>query len=128
MEELLRNADFVSIHVPLTDDTRNLIGEHEFSLMKENSVFVNTSRGGVVDQQALIQALKEGRPAIAALDVTTVEPIKMDDELLTLPNLIITPHIASASVATRTKMANMAVDNLLAGLRGSPLPNCVNLR
>ena len=128
LEELLTNADFVSVHVPLTDETRNLIGEHEFSLMKQNSVFVNTSRGGVVDQQALIQALKEGKPAMAALDVTTVEPIKMDDELLTLPNLIITPHIASASVTTRTKMANMAVDNLLAGLRGSPLPNCVNLQ
>ena len=128
LEELLTRSDFVSLHVPLTSDTRNLIGEREFSLMKQTSVLVNTSRGGVIDQQALIQALKEGRPAMAALDVTTVEPIASNDELLTLPNLIITPHIASASVTTRTKMANMAVDNLLAGLRGDPLPNCVNVR
>ncbi len=126
LDQLLREADFVSLHVPLTNDTRHLIGERELSLMKPTAVLVNTARGPVVDQQALYRFLKEGRIAAAALDVTEVEPIPMNEPLLTLDNVIIAPHIASASVATRTRMASVAADNLLAALRGEEPPNCVN--
>jgi glyoxylate reductase len=126
LDELLREADFVSLHVPLTSDTRHLIGERELSLMKPTAVLVNTARGPVVDQGALYRFLKERRIAAAALDVTEVEPIPMDDPLLTLENVIIAPHIASASVSTRTRMASLAVDNLLAALRGEEPPNCLN--
>jgi glyoxylate reductase len=94
--------------------------------MKPTAILINTSRGPVVDQKALYQALKSRRIFGAALDVTEVEPIPMDDPLLTLDNIIIAPHIASASVATRTKMANMAAANLVAGLKGEMPPNCVN--
>jgi glyoxylate reductase len=126
LDHLLREADFVSLHVPLTDDTRHLIGERELALMKPTAVLVNTARGPVVDQQALYRFLKERRIAAAALDVTEVEPIPMDDPLLTLDNVIIAPHIASASVNTRSRMASVAADNLLAALRGEEPPNCVN--
>ena len=126
LDQLLREADFVSLHVPLTDDTRHLIGERELSLMKPTAVLVNTARGPVVDQRALYRFLKERRITAAALDVTEVEPIPMDDPLLTLANVIIAPHIASASVATRTRMASAAADNLLAALRGEEPPDCVN--
>lgn len=126
LDNLLREADFVSLHVPLTDETRHMIGSRELAMMKETAILVNTARGGVIDQDALVAALRQGRPAMAALDVTAIEPIDSQDELLTLPNVIITPHIASASVATRLRMANMAVDNLLAGLSGALLPNCAN--
>ena len=94
--------------------------------MKKTAVLINTSRGPVVDQRALYEALKTGQIFAAGLDVTEVEPIPMDDPLLTLDNVIIAPHIGSASFATRTKMAFMAVENLLAGLRGELPPNCVN--
>ena len=94
--------------------------------MKSTAVLVNTSRGPVVDQTALYHALKDGTIGAAGLDVTEVEPISMDDPLLTLENVIIAPHIASGSVVTRTKMSLMAVDNLLAGLNGEPLPNTPN--
>lgn len=123
---LLSRADFISVHVPLTQETRHLIGAAEFAKMKPTAVFINTSRGPVVDQKALYEALKSGQIFAAALDVTEVEPISPDDPLLTLDNVIISPHIASASVATREKMALMAADNLLAGLRGEIPPNCVN--
>jgi glyoxylate reductase len=126
LDQLLREADFVSLHVPLTGETRHLIGERELSLMKPTSVLVNTARGPVVDQQTLYRFLKERRIAAAALDVTEVEPIPMDDPLLTLDNVIIAPHIASASVSTRSRMASVAADNLLAALRGEEPPNCVN--
>ena len=126
LDRLLRESDFVSLHVPLTADTRHMIGERELALMKETAILVNTARGGVVDQDALVAALRRGRPAMAALDVTAVEPIDARDELLTLPNAVVTPHIASASVATRLLMASMAADNLEAGLEGSRLPNCAN--
>jgi len=126
LAELLSRADFISVHVPLTEETRHLIGSDEFAMMKPSAVFINTSRGPVVDQKALYEALKSGQIFAAALDVTEVEPISPDDPLLTLNNIIITPHIASASVATREKMALMAADNLLAGLRGKIPPNCVN--
>ena len=126
MPELLSRSDFISLHVPLTDETRGLIGAEEFAMMKPTAIFVNASRGLVVDQQALYNALKTGQILSAAIDVTEVEPIPMDDPLLTLDNLVITPHIGSASVLTRTTMAFMAADNLLAGLRGETPPDCVN--
>ena len=126
MPELLSRADFISLHVPLTQETHHLIGAKEFAVMKPTAIFINASRGAVTDQRALYEALKNRRILSAAIDVTETEPIPPDDPLLSLDNLIITPHIGSASVLTRKKMALMATDNLLAGLRGEPLPNCLN--
>ena len=127
LAELLARADFISLHVPLTPQTRHLIGAREFALMKPTTVIVNTSRGQVIDQVALHRALMDGQIFAAGLDVTEVEPIPPDDPLLTLDNVVITPHIASASFATRTKMALMAAENLIAGLRGETPPHCVNM-
>lgn len=126
LPEMLSGSDFISLHVPLTEDTRKMIGPAEFAMMRPTAILVNTSRGHVVDQQALYEALKSGRIAGAAIDVTEAEPIPMDDPLLTLENIIITPYMASASTATRTKIATMAAANLIAGLQGKMLPNCVN--
>ncbi len=123
---VVREADFVSVHTPLTNETKHLINADLLHKMKKTAILINTSRGPVVDQAALYAALRDGVIAGAALDVTDPEPIAMDDPLLTLENCIIAPHIASASVTTRTKMAMMAAENLLAGLRGEPLPNPVN--
>ena len=91
LDHLLRESDFVSLHVPLSTETRHMIGERELALMKDTAILVNTARGGVVDQDALVAALRQGRPAMAALDVTAVEPINVRDELLSLPNAIVTP-------------------------------------
>jgi glyoxylate reductase len=118
LEELLRQSDFVTLHVPLTEETRRLISRRELGLMKESAVLMNTSRGSLVDQTALYEALKLGRIGGAALDVTDPEPIQPDDPLLTLENVVIVPHVASASVATREHMANLAAENLLTALRG----------
>jgi len=126
LAKLLPRADFISVHVPLLPQTRHLIGAAEFALMKPTAILINTSRGPVVDQRALYEALKSGQIFSAGLDVTEVEPIPPDDPLLTLDNVIITPHIASASFTTRKEMALMAADNLLAGLRGKTPPDCVN--
>ena len=126
MPTLLTHSDFVTLHVPLTKETHHLIGVRELKLMKTTAVLVNTARGPVVDSKALYQALARGDIAYAALDVTDPEPIPLDDPLLTLSNCLVVPHIASASVATRNKMAMMAAENLLAGLNGNPLPHCVN--
>lgn len=126
LKDLLSSADFISLHLPLTLSTEKLIGRDEFQLMKKTAVFINTARGGLVDQPALYEALKSGRIFAAGLDVTAVEPIPPDDPLLTLSNVIITPHIGSASVKTREKMAMMAAENLLAGIRGELPPNCLN--
>jgi len=126
LAKLLSSADFISVHVPLVPQTHHLIGAAEFALMKPTAVFINTSRGPVVDQRALYEALKSGQIFAAAIDVTEVEPISPDDPLLTLDNIIITPHIASASFTTRKNMALMAAENLLAGLCGQTPPNCVN--
>lgn len=126
LEELLRVADFVSLHVSLNERTRRLIGRREFDLMKPSAILINTSRGPVVDQEALYEALQSGQIACAALDVTDPEPLPPDDKLLSLPNLIIVPHIASATVASRTQMCMMALQNLLAGLKGEKLPYPVN--
>ncbi|MFQ5873440.1 MAG: 2-hydroxyacid dehydrogenase [Dehalococcoidia bacterium] len=126
MMKVLAEADFVTLHVPLNPETRHLIGAKELDAMKPTASLVNTSRGPVVDPKALYQALKGDVIASAALDVTEVEPIPMDDPLLTLENCIVAPHIASSSVATRTKMGLMAAENLLAGLRGEQPPDCPN--
>jgi len=126
MDTLLRESDFVTLHTILSPETHHLIGERELRLMKRTAILINTARGPIVDPKALYQALKEGWIAYAALDVTEPEPIPLDDPLLTLDNLVIAPHIASASHATRTRMATMAAANLIAGLRGERLPNCVN--
>jgi lactate dehydrogenase-like 2-hydroxyacid dehydrogenase len=126
LDTLLAESDFVTLHVTLTEATYHLIGREELRKMKPTAVLVNASRGGVVDPQALYEALRDGEIGYAALDVTEPEPIPPDHPLLSLPNCIIVPHIGSASVATRTKMAVMAAENLLAGLRGEPLPHCVN--
>ena len=126
LAKLLSSADFVSVHVPLVPQTHHLIGTAEFALMKPTAIFINTSRGPMVDQRALYEALKSGQIFAAAIDVTEIEPISPDDPLLTLDNIIITPHIASASFTTRKNMALMAAENLLAGLRGETPPNCVN--
>ncbi len=125
LEELLPRCDFVSIHVNLSEETRGLINATTLSWMKPTAVLVNTSRGPVVDQPALAAALNGSVIAGAALDVTDPEPIPMDDPLVGLDNCLIVPHIASASRATRAKMAQMAAANLLAGVRGEPLPTPV---
>jgi glyoxylate reductase len=126
LAELLSRADFISVHVPLLPQTHHLIGATEFAMMKPTAVFVNTARGQVVDQKALYEALKSRQIFAAGIDVTEIEPIPLDDPLLKLDNVIITPHIASASVRTRTNMALMAAENLFAGLRGEVPPHCVN--
>jgi glyoxylate reductase len=126
LDTLLVESDFVTLHVPLTEMTHHFISRKELNKMKPTAVLVNTSRGGVVDPEALVEALRDEKIAYAALDVTEPEPIPVDHPLLTLPNCIVVPHIASASVATRTKMATIAAENLLAGLQGQPLPYCVN--
>ena len=126
LDELLHRSDFVSIHVNLTPETRHLIDTESLRKMKSSAVLVNTSRGPVVDGRALFEALRDGVIFAAGLDVTDPEPLPADDPLLTLENCLVVPHIASASQATRGKMAEMAAANLLAGLRGERLPNCAN--
>jgi glyoxylate reductase len=126
LEELLAQADFVSLHVNLTPETRGLINAEKLGWMKSTAVLVNTSRGPVVDPRALADALRAGTIFAAGLDVTDPEPIPPDDPLLSLDNCLVVPHIASASSATRAKMAEMAAANLLAGLRGERLPTPVN--
>jgi phosphoglycerate dehydrogenase-like enzyme len=126
LEELLPQADFVSLHTNLTPETRGMIDAEKLSWMKPNAVLVNTSRGPVIDHAALAAALRSGQIFAAALDVTDPEPIPMDDPLVGLDNCLIVPHIASASRATRAKMAEMAAANLLAGVRGERLPTPVN--
>jgi glyoxylate reductase len=126
LDELLQTADVVSLHVTLTPDTRHLIGERELRLMKRTAVLVNAARGQVVDQKALIRALSEGWITAAGLDATAIEPIPVGDPILSLPNCVVLPHIGSATEATRARMVDVAVDNVLAGLAGERLPNCLN--
>jgi len=122
LDELLAASDFVSLHVPLTAETRHLIGADALRAMKPSAILVNTARGPIVDQAALRVALTEGWIAGAALDVTDPEPLSSDDPLLAAPNLLVVPHIGSATRTARERMAAMAVDNLLAGLAGEPMP------
>jgi lactate dehydrogenase-like 2-hydroxyacid dehydrogenase len=123
---LLRQSDFVSLHVPLTSDTRHLINEKTLSIMKPSAVLVNTSRGPVVDHKALYRALRNHSIFAAGLDVTEPEPLNVDNPLLQLDNCIVIPHLGSASKWTRDEMARLAAENLIAGLRGSQLAHCVN--
>jgi glyoxylate reductase len=122
-EQLLEEADYVSLHTPLTPETRHLLGAPEFRRMKNTAYLINTARGGVVDQVALREALEQGEIAGAGLDVTDPEPLPKDDPLLRAPNLLVVPHVGSATTRTRSRMADMAVDNLLAALAGKAMPH-----
>jgi glyoxylate reductase len=126
LDDVLRESDFVTLHVALTPETHHLIGSREFGLMKREAILVNAARGPVVDTDALVTALRDGTIGGAALDVTDPEPLPADHPLIDLPNAIVVPHIASASVATRDKMAQMAARNVLAGVRGERPPYIVN--
>jgi glyoxylate reductase len=123
---LLAESDFLSLHVPLTPETRHWLGPAELAAMKPGALLINTARGPVVDQAALIEALARGHLGGAALDVMDPEPLPMDSPLLQLPNVLLAPHIGSGTHATRGRMASMAVDNLLAALEGRKPPHCVN--
>jgi glyoxylate reductase len=125
LDELLARSDFVTVHTPLTPATRGLIGTEALARMKPTAYLINTARGPIVDTDALAHALHAGELAGAALDVTDPEPLPGDHPLLEAPNLLVVPHVGSATVATRERMADMAVDNLLAGLAGEPMPNQV---
>ncbi|HEV2459026.1 MAG TPA: D-glycerate dehydrogenase [Ktedonobacterales bacterium] len=126
LDNLLAQADFVSVHTPLTPETHHLMNRERLAKMKQGAILINTSRGPVVDADALVEALTGGHLAGAALDVTEPEPLPADHPLVHLPNCIIVPHIASASAATRGKMAEIAARNLIAGLKGEPLPSGLN--
>ena len=125
LAELLARADHVTLHCPLTPATHHLIDAGALSLMKPTATLVNTARGEIVDSTALRQALVAGTIGAAGLDVTDPEPLPPDDPLLSAPRLVVTPHIGSATLRTRARMADLAVDNLLAGLAGRPLPRPV---
>jgi lactate dehydrogenase-like 2-hydroxyacid dehydrogenase len=120
-QTLLAESDFVTLHCQLTLETTNLMNAAAFAKMKPTAILVNTSRGGTVDHDALYDALRRGQIAAAGLDVTVPEPLPPDHKLLTLPNCVVLPHIASASIATRSKMAVLAAENLIAGVLGKPL-------
>jgi lactate dehydrogenase-like 2-hydroxyacid dehydrogenase len=126
LDDLLNESDFVSLHCPLTVQTRGMMDENAFKKMKRSAILVNTARGPIVNNEALIRALREGWIAGAALDVTDPEPLPPDHPLYDLPNCLIVPHIGSATHGTRRRMAEMACENLLAGLEGDRLPNSVN--
>lgn len=125
MDEVLRQADFISVHTPYMPSTHHLIGEREMNLMKPTAILINTARGPIVDEKALVKALQEGKIAGAGLDVFENEPA-VEPELLTMENVVLLPHIASASLNTRTLMATMASDNIVAHYHGQRPPNIVN--
>jgi glyoxylate reductase len=125
-EALLRQSDFVSLHVPLVPETHHLIDEYALRLMKPTAILINVARGPVVDSKALYSALYEKQIAAAGLDVTDPEPLRAGDPLYTLPSCLIVPHIGSATVNTRRRMAELACENLLAGLSGKRLPHPAN--
>ncbi|NMB47061.1 MAG: D-glycerate dehydrogenase [Firmicutes bacterium] len=125
LDELLKESDFVTIHAPLTPETRHMIGQHELRLMKKTAYLINTARGPLVDEHALVEALKEGAIAGAGLDVYEDEP-ELAPGLAELPNIVLLPHLGSATLETRTKMAEMAAANLLAALKGKRPPHIVN--
>jgi lactate dehydrogenase-like 2-hydroxyacid dehydrogenase len=125
MDTLLRESDFVSLHVPLKPDTRHLIDRETLAKMKPSAILINSTRGGVVDQAALYEALTNGVIRAAGLDVTDPEPLLADDPLLKLPNVVIVPHIGSSTTNTRNAMAVLAADNLIAGVTGKPLAHAV---
>jgi len=125
LEELLKESDFVSLHVPLLSSTKHLIGEKELKIMKKTAVLINTSRGPIIDEKALVKALKEKWIFGAGLDVYENEP-NLEEGLIEIDNVVLQPHLASAGIETRTKMAIMAAENLIAGLKGKIPSNCVN--
>ncbi|OQR81460.1 glyoxylate reductase/hydroxypyruvate reductase [Thraustotheca clavata] len=125
LNELLGESDIVSVHCPLTTSTRHLFNADTFPLMKSSAVFINTSRGPVVNQDALYDALVAKQLAAAGLDVTDPEPLPVDNKLFTLPNCTIFPHIGSATIKTRQAMADIAIQNVLAGIYNKPLPHAV---
>jgi glyoxylate reductase len=125
LETLLRKSDFVTLHVPLNEATHHLIGAGQLGLMKPTAYLINTARGPVVDEEALVTALRRKQIAGAGLDVYEREP-HIEPDLIDLENVVLLPHIGSASVETRTRMGVMAAENLIAGLRGERPPNCVN--
>lgn len=127
LAELLRHSDFVSLHCPLTPATHHLIDDRALAQMRPTAIVINTARGPIVDHDAIRRALIDGRIAGAALDVTEPEPLPADDPLLSAPNLIVVPHIGSATRPTRERMTELAVANLLAGLEGRPMPHQANL-
>ncbi|HEX3152267.1 MAG TPA: D-glycerate dehydrogenase [Gemmataceae bacterium] len=126
METLLRESDYVSVHTDLNAETKGLFGEKQFGKMKPTAVFINTSRGPVVDQVALANALRKSTIFAAGLDVTDPEPLPPEHELFKLPNCVIAPHVASATVHTRNEMARICAENLIAGLTGKPMTSLVN--
>lgn len=121
-DELLKQSDFVISCIPLVPETKEIFNKSAFQKMKRTSVFVNTSRGGVVDQDALIEALQNNTIYAAGLDVTTPEPLPLDSPLFKLPNCVILPHIGSATVETRNTMSTLTAQNILAGLKGTAMP------
>jgi lactate dehydrogenase-like 2-hydroxyacid dehydrogenase len=125
LRDLLAESDIISIHTDLNPTTRHLINREHLACMKRTAVLINTARGGIVDQVALLEALRDGTIFAAGLDVTDPEPLPGDSPLRTLPNCTILPHIGSATFTTRQAMANMAVDNLIAVLAGKPMPHAV---
>lgn len=126
LDDVLAQSDFISLHVPLSPETHHMINHETLARMKPSAILVNTARGPVVDSDALYEALRDGVIAGAALDVTEPEPLPGDHKLLGLPNCLVVPHIASSSFATRARMASIAAENLLAGLKQAPLPSFVN--
>jgi glyoxylate reductase len=126
LEQLLLRSDFVSLHVALTPETANFMNADRIASMKPGSVLVNTGRGGIVDEHALAEALRNGQLYAAGIDVFAKEPVETDNPLLSLPNVVVAPHISSATVLTRAKMADLAVENIMAALSGQPMPHCVN--
>ena len=126
LDELFARADVVSVHCPLTEETRGLMNAEAFAAMRPGVAFVNTARGGIVDQDALVDALDRGHVAFAGLDVTVPEPFPMEHPLQGRENVIITPHIASATDRGRRRMYSHAIDNVMTCLSGERVPNCVN--
>lgn len=126
MNDVLRDSDFVSVHVPLTPETRHLLGAEQFRMMKPTAVLINAARGPIVDQAALVEALRTRTIYAAGIDVFEQEPVLPDDPLLSLDNVVVAPHIASASIPTRTRMATLAAENIAAVLQGRRPPTPVN--
>ncbi|MDA4133749.1 MAG: D-glycerate dehydrogenase, partial [Thaumarchaeota archaeon] len=125
-EDVIREADYLSVHVPLLPETKNSISTEELKMMKRTAFLINTARGGVVDEKALIDALRAGTIAGAALDVFEKEPVDIDNPLLKMKNVVVAPHLASGSIESRTAMAVLAAQNLVAGLKGEVPPNLIN--